>query len=51
MLEEHINQSYGDISETCIAGLTPGARDMVCRMIERYNADNDDEDDDVEDNP
>ena len=33
-LDEHINDSGGDISESCLASLTPGARAMVCAMIE-----------------
>jgi len=33
-LDEHVNDSGGDISESCLALLTPGARAMVCEMIE-----------------
>jgi len=34
MLENHIKDCFGDISETTIKGLTPGAREVVCEMIE-----------------
>jgi len=43
MLEEHVNDSGGDISESCIEALTPGARAMVCAMIEDCWEDLDDE--------
>jgi len=33
-LWEHLLEMNGDISGDCIAELTPGARDMVCDMIE-----------------
>ena len=33
-LDEHVNDCGGDISESCLASLTPGARTMVCEMIE-----------------
>jgi len=34
MLRDHINECGGDISESSIEALTPGARAMVCEMIE-----------------
>ena len=33
-LGEHVKDSVGDISESCLASLTPGARARVCLMIE-----------------
>jgi len=33
-LKEAIWDSDGQISESCIASLTPGARERVCRMID-----------------
>ena len=45
-LREHIYESYGDVSESCIADLTPGAQEIVCNIIEDYWGDNDDEDED-----
>ena len=42
-LKEHIHESYGDVSESCIAELTPAARDRVCSMIEEYFDEQDDE--------
>lgn len=33
-LEEHVRECGGDISESVIAGLTPGARETLCGMIE-----------------
>jgi len=33
-LREHIQEVGGEISEDCLAGLTPGAREVVCGMIE-----------------
>ena len=35
-LEEHIRESDGDVSESCIAGLSPEARAKVCFIIEDY---------------
>lgn len=34
MLRDHVGVCHGDISETILATLTPGARAMVCEMIE-----------------
>jgi len=34
-LREHISGVKGDISESCIASLTPKARERVCEMVER----------------
>ena len=45
MLLRHIRDSDGDISESCIAALTPVAREYVCSVIEDMNQD--DEEDDV----
>lgn len=43
MLKEHIWEFFGDVSESCIASLTTGARNMVCDLIqERFDYDNDD---------
>lgn len=33
---EHISDLSGNISERCIASLTPRARDHICDMIEEY---------------
>ena len=33
-LKEHIWESNGEISESCIAELSPKAREVVCEMIE-----------------
>ena len=34
MLRDHIGEVGGDVSESCLASLTPGARAMVCQIIE-----------------
>lgn len=44
MLREHIYDSGGDVSERCIADLTPGAQEVVCNIIEDYWGDNDEYD-------
>lgn len=45
MLWEHVMDCHGDISESSLKGLTPGARSMVCGIIEeaweRYDDDED----------
>lgn len=33
-VREYIGDIRGDLSENCLAALTPGARAMVCEMIE-----------------
>jgi len=43
MLRDHINEIYGDVSESCLASLTPGARGMVCEMVEDCWEDIDDD--------
>ena len=43
LLDEHVQESRGDISENCLVALTPGAREKVCGMIEGYWKDQDDE--------
>jgi len=43
LLDEHVQESHGDISENCFAALTPGAREKVCGMIEDYWEEQDDE--------
>jgi len=43
LLDEHVQESHGDISEICLVALTPGAREKVCGMIEDYWKDQDDE--------
>lgn len=35
-LQEHINEMDGEISEDCIAELTPTAQEEVCDIIETY---------------
>ena len=45
LLNEHIFDSQGDISENCLVALTPGAQEKVCEMIENYWANQDDEED------
>lgn len=46
MLRDHVWDSFGDISESCIAALTPGARAMVCDLIqEQFDCDSDDGED------
>ena len=42
-LGEHVKDSDGDISESCLASLTPGARGMVCAMVEDCWEDIDDD--------
>lgn len=38
-LWEHIQEHQGVISESCLADLSPGAREAVCDMIEDYYRD------------
>ena len=42
-MEEHVSECYGDISETQIAKLEPGAKKMVADIIDEYNTDNSDD--------
>lgn len=36
MLREHLSETDGHISSSCIAGLPPRARAMICDAIEEY---------------
>ena len=42
-MEEHVFECYGDISETQICKLGPGAKKIVADIIDRYNSDNSDD--------
>lgn len=44
-LSEHISECYGEISESKISELQPGAREWVCTEIEGYWGDYEDEED------
>jgi hypothetical protein len=44
MLREHISYSEGDVSESCISGLTPGAQAVVCDLIEKCNREDEEDD-------
>lgn len=44
MLRDHIYESFGDISESCISKLTPKAQAMVCDFINEYFENQYDED-------
>jgi len=46
MLEDHIKELNGEIKSSCLAPLTPRAREMVCELIEEAWAKTDWEDDD-----
>lgn len=43
-LSEHIRECFGEIAESKLYQLTPGAREWVCGEIEEYWQDNEDED-------
>jgi hypothetical protein len=44
-LIEHIYESFGDVSESCISELSPGARADVCEIISAYWEKYEDDDD------
>jgi hypothetical protein len=39
MLREHVMDHDGDVPESCLAALTPGAREMVCDLIAELDED------------